>query len=979
MHRVLRRPALALLIATSAAAPSLHAQDARAALDRLNEMTLDSIVASSTVYFRSADRERARALHSMLDEFVDFWNPRLGRNAHLRLAVLAPDDWSKLTQLPYGFPNSIPPPADLILGAAAPQPATGLDTLLIDGARDGRDWLLIGHEGGHLLNWALLPASVLAFANDRTQMDTTAQRLLRRVDRIPKWFWEYAANYFLTAFLEARHPASAATWKRYLEALSRPPAPRYSHLDDWFGEFMQARAADGSPYFLSTEGSGNFAWYQGVAGALGAHVLARGGDGIAHIRRIMTGDDVPTTASLLEDLESIAPGTLALADRLGAGYRERDQPPAPMHGVLSRSLAVLIAAPAAYRPLHAQQRESALPRGPATFAERVAPVIEWAELPPHIELPDQLRDSVRFGYLHVPQDHAQPTGPMMRMAFAIVPATTPDPAPDPLVFIVGGPGLPGIEPHFRNRLRGPHPLDVHRGRRDLIVFDQRGNGLSDPRRCPGLNAARPTFDTDAESPAEHQWLEMLANCRGQLLAAGVRLETISSVQVAHDLEWLRRALGAPQLNLIGNSYGSRIAAEVVRQAPAGIRAVNFSGPVPPGRQRVGIGPEQAEEVLVTLFRRCAERPQCHAAYPRLRAEYDAVLARLHENPFRVRLPPSELGPGGERLVDDVVMRGGVADLLLNRELAASVPLLIHTMFEHGDAFLRRMAPQLARELMTGEQDAGTALAFWCNDGGVNRDSESLHRQRCRAWLGEAWDEAGAEALRSDVASLIDTGELDPRTPPSNARFLAAGLPRSHLVIVPWYGHEEPSPCALRIARDFIDAPERAPDTACLDSVPPIEFVTGVTYSGWVGAAVTRTWQRPWLAGLPGVAALLLLVSAVGIPLRERRDHERRTSRTGRAATLALLVAALVGLTFVAGLAGALTTAARRHPFIPAIGLPANWTWLLVLPWLLLAGIPVAAVLAMRARRDGHSLGIPGWSAAIGSGLLLATWVVNLLY
>ncbi|HSK18563.1 MAG TPA: alpha/beta hydrolase, partial [Longimicrobiales bacterium] len=553
------------------------------------------------------------------------------------------------------------------------------------------------------------------------------------------------------------------------------------------------------------------------------------------------------------------------------------------------------------------------------------PLIEWTKIPPQIEMPHQIRDSVRFGYLHVPRDHAQPTGPMMRMAFAIVAATTPHPAPDPLVFIVGGPGLPGILPHFRNRLRGPHPLDVHRGRRDLIVFDQRGNGLSDPRRCPELTGdASPRFDANPASAAERMWLDTLADCRRQLFADGVRLETLSSFQVAHDLEWLRSALDAPQLNLVGSSYGSRIAAEAVRQVPAAIRAVNFSGPVPPGRYRVGTTPEQAEEVLATLFRRCAERPQCRAAYPRLHAEYEAVLARLREAPFRVRVPPLGMRPAEEVLVDAAVMRNGLADLLVNRTLAAGVPLLIHTIFEHGETFLAGAAPRLARQLTEDDQDPGTALAFWCNDGSVNRHSDAQLQARCRAWLGEAWNHAGVEPLRSDVPSLIDTGEIDPRTPPSNARFLARGLPRAHLVIVPWHGHEAPSSCAQRIARDFIEAPDRTPDAACLDAVPPIDFVTGITYSGWVGAAVTRMSQRPVLAGLPGFAALLLLVAVVGIPLRERRGNQHHRSRAGRALSGALLLTALVGLLFIAGLAAALASAARRHLFIPAIGVPETW-------------------------------------------------------
>jgi pimeloyl-ACP methyl ester carboxylesterase len=628
-----------------------------------------------------------------------------------------------------------------------------------------------------------------------------------------------------------------------------------------------------------------------------------------------------------------------------------------------------------------QQSAPAPAFGPPTSRadKPLEPSIEWAALPPQIEMPHELRDSVRLGYLHVPQDHANPTGPTLRMAFAIVPASSPNPAPDPLVFIVGGPGLAGIEPHFRNRLRGPHPLDVHRARRDLIVFDQRGNGLSEPRTCPELaGPTRPQLASDPDAPAVRAWRDTLTNCRRRLLAEGVRLDTLSSVQVAHDLEWLRRALGAPQLNLVGSSYGSRIAAEAVRQFPAAIRAVHFTGPIPPGEYRVGGGREQADALLHTLFQRCAERPECRDAYPRLEAEYDTVLTRLRDAPFRFRLAGSDRGAEGELLIDDSVMRAGLADLLLNRDLAAGVPLLIHTIFEQGESFLLRVGPHLARSIAGDPTtDAGTQLAFWCNDGSVGQASEDLLRQQCRAWLGEEWVPRGSEPLCSDVPALVETGELDPRAPPAYAHFLAAGLTRAHLVIVPSYGHEAPSACAMRISQDFIDAPGQVPDTACLDSIPPIPFVTGVVYSDWVGVAVTRISQHPWLAGLPGLAALLLLVSAVGIPLRELRGHDRLRPDASRSTSLALFLLALVGLAFVVTLAAAVIAGGRRHFFIPAIGLPEAWAWVLALPWLLLALTLVAALLAVRLRAAGHSPGVPGWSAVIGSGLLIAAWVVNL--
>jgi pimeloyl-ACP methyl ester carboxylesterase len=611
------------------------------------------------------------------------------------------------------------------------------------------------------------------------------------------------------------------------------------------------------------------------------------------------------------------------------------------------------------------------------------PVIEWVELP--ADLPQQFRDSVRFGYLAVPQDHADPDGPRIRIAIALLPARGGNPLPDPVVSIAGGPGLPAIAGHMRLRQQGPHPLDAYRDRRDLIIIDVRGHGFSEPAMCGELLGGEPVSrrgrDTDItgeEAEAERVWLAKLEACRTRLESQGARLETLSAVQAAHDLELLRRALGATQLNLVGISYGTRIAAEAVRQVPGSIRAVYYYGPVPAGRHGDVAWAEIAAEVVGALLRRCASQPACDAAYPRLAADHDSVLVRLRRAPVSIPVPRSDAAPEGRVLVDDELMQEGFAQILLNRQLAAGAPLLIHTLAVEGMAPLGSMAAGLMSAIGNQDVDPGTFLSFWCNDGVVSRTSSDLLQQRCRVWLGESWRGDAAEPVRSDVPALIETGEFDPRTPPSHAHFLAGGMSRAHVVIMPWYGHERPPDCSFRISRAFFDAPHDVPDLSCTDSIPAVEYVTGVAASRRVSTAVGRLARQPWLAVLPAAAVVLLAVPVVGLPVRYVRARRRgRRDRAGIGA-VALLLLAVVALTFVIGLAVALVVGARRHFFIPAIGLPREWAWLLALPWLLLVITPVAAVLA-HSRRFGDAGEVPAilrWAALLGATLLLALWVVS---
>jgi hypothetical protein len=137
----MRRARLALpavvLLGSLGPGARMHAQDPRlAALDSIRSLDLDSISGVATAYYRPADRERALILRSMLEEYLAFWHPRLGLETHMRIAVLSPEDWQMLKDLPYGFPNADGPPANLILAAVAPPAPEGLDTILVE---DGRN------------------------------------------------------------------------------------------------------------------------------------------------------------------------------------------------------------------------------------------------------------------------------------------------------------------------------------------------------------------------------------------------------------------------------------------------------------------------------------------------------------------------------------------------------------------------------------------------------------------------------------------------------------------------------------------------------------------------------------------------------------------------------------------------------------------------------------------------------------------------
>lgn len=591
---------------------------------------------------------------------------------------------------------------------------------------------------------------------------------------------------------------------------------------------------------------------------------------------------------------------------------------------------------------------------------------------PPFAVPAALRDTIRFAWLTVPQDHADPSSGTFRLAIAIIGARTPQPQSDPIVLIPGGPGSPLVAVAAVDVARSLR-LAAFRERRAIVLMDPRGHGLSDPAMCPELNGAQPL--EDGNTLAEAILSEKLNRCRAELGSRGVKLETLNAVQTAWDIDALRRALGASQVNLIGSSYGSRLAAEAMRIVPAAIRAVHMDGPVPPAWPHLAPDDARAGGVMTTLFRRCSEQPECRSAFPRLDADYDSLLARVGRDPLSVAMPRSDRVPDGELVADRALLRVGLSQLGLNRQLAAAAPMLIHTLATHGHERLAGMAPRLA-SMTLEEGDFGTHLAFLCNDSPLTAASATWLPRRCPVWVGRQYGDTLALALQSDIPTLIITGELDPRTPPTYAERVAAGLPRAQVIVAPWTGHERLPDCAFRLASEFFDAPERRVNASCMDSVPPIRFVTAVVPSRWVSGLMAGIASHPLpLSVAIGASAVMLLTVLIGLPVESRRRESADPSvRMARPVERVTWLAAAAGLLALVGVGAAVYTGVAQNPLIPALGIPTGWSWVLILPWLSLGLWFAALALGLRQPRVTRSpiwwIGMAGLSLLLGISALV---------
>ncbi len=189
--------------------------------------------------------------------------------------------------------------------------------------------------------------------------------------------------------------------------------------------------------------------------------------------------------------------------------------------------------------------------------------------------------TVACGTVSVPEDHEHPEGRRIELAFMIFKSRSLAPAPDAVVHLHGGPGV-GIV--ARTSLTTTF-FEHLRTRRDVVAFDQRGVDQS-------ASAGSRCFDTLASDPealvqATKGLGDAVALTRrmtrarlDEIAASGADITKINTWQNAQDVRAVMHTLGYPTYNIYGISYGTKLAQEVMRSAPEGLRSVVLDSVAP---------------------------------------------------------------------------------------------------------------------------------------------------------------------------------------------------------------------------------------------------------------------------------------------------------------------------------------------------------------------------------------------------------------
>ena len=103
------------------------------------------------------------------------------------------------------------------------------------------------------------------------------------------------------------------------------------------------------------------------------------------------------------------------------------------------------------------------------------------------------------------------------------------------------------------------------------------------------------------------------------------------------------ALGYPEYNIYGISYGTRLALEVLRTAPEGVRSAVIDGVAPPTVKIYEDLAGPIADALDALVGQCEADDACASAYPDLQSTINSAFERISDTPIPASRGRPEIG------------------------------------------------------------------------------------------------------------------------------------------------------------------------------------------------------------------------------------------------------------------------------------------------------------------------------------------------
>ncbi|THA25608.1 alpha/beta hydrolase [Streptomyces sp. RKND-216] len=292
---------------------------------------------------------------------------------------------------------------------------------------------------------------------------------------------------------------------------------------------------------------------------------------------------------------------------------------------------------------------SAVPATAAAGSPAAASSVDWTDCG------TANNPTMQCAAIDVPLDHARPEGRQIQIAVNRIPATAEE-RQGPLLVNPGGPGGSGLG--LAGYVARSLPADVA-AQYDVIGFDPRGVGKSEP----ALECKPGYFDATRPDSVPHDFrtfAENISRAASFAVDCGIRhegvLKHINTRNTARDMDAIRAALGAEQINFFGYSYGTYLGSVYAELFPERVRRMVLDSIVDPTKvwYEANISQNYAFDERFTAFTAWIAE---HDATYGLGTDAEKVEARWYDMRTAMRDEPAK-GVVGPAELEESFLPGG---------------------------------------------------------------------------------------------------------------------------------------------------------------------------------------------------------------------------------------------------------------------------------------------------------------------------------
>ena len=439
-----------------------------------------------------------------------------------------------------------------------------------------------------------------------------------------------------------------------------------------------------------------------------------------------------------------------------------------------------------------------------------------------LETSENADGKVSRGHYRVFENRESKTGREIKLNILIFHATDPNPKPDPIFILAGGPGQGAADVGANV---GNSPL---RKERDIVLVNQRGTGGDNRLAFTSAdgpdNPLSPLFDLDKVRAARDR------------LSKTADLRMYSTPIAMDDLNEVRDALGYEKINLMGGSYGTRASLVYIRRHGETVRTAILNGVAPIPFTNPLYHAQSAQRALDLIFDEVESSPEINKHFPGLRKKFAELLKKFDDGPIEV-----EVNDQGETRTINLskdAFTNAVRVQMYYLDTSRKLPVLLWRAVNgdlkpFAESSIRRnrsIGQTLAMGMLLSVTAAEDIARIDPNKiealtGNTFTGGARVRRQMaaCEIWPKSELPENFGQPVKSNVQTLILSGILDPVTPPEWGELVTKNFPNSLHIIAP-AAHGVGGPCIQKIQQQFLETGDvKQLDIGCLKEMklPPL--------------------------------------------------------------------------------------------------------------------------------------------------------------